>query len=236
MIKTATLFMMMTGIFLALLLRLADSIEEENHMLEAGEEAARFYNEALAARLEKIRRFRHDAIGILQAIDIPEAKEISGRTGFSAAAQHGLTLLAAIIRLKQRQCEKEGIAFTFSERGFVRNELLQGTRLPDETDLCLLVQNLLQNAYEANLRIDDRSRRMMSLTAEITGETLKVICVNRIKSGERPSFITRKDPGLHGIGMKVIDDIAAKYRGSRSTAVDEEENTVTMEIILELPR
>ena len=60
--------------------------------------------------------------------------------------------------------------------------------------------------------------------------------MNRIKSGERPSFITRKDPGLHGIGMKVIDEIAAKYRGSRSTAVDEEENTVVMEILLELPR
>lgn len=220
---------------LGMLFRLAERIEEENHMLEAGLKTMRIYNESLQKKINDIRKFRHDAIGLLQAIDmygVDYKETMPDREAYGYNSGHivkkTMPLLEAIVELKRRQCAEEGIDFICPDRF---PDMPEGMMLPDETDLCLLMQNLLDNAYEANLRITEKSRRMMSLdigsitadseTGSKSASKLVITVTNRVDSQEKLSFLTRKSkPELHGIGLRIVDDILKKYNGRRTVSID----------------
>lgn len=227
---------------LGMLFKLAERIEEENHMLESGLKTMRIYNESLQNKINDIRMFRHDAVGLLQAIDmygvdnadvIPD-RGASGRHS-DHIAKNAMPLLEAIIELKRRQCAEDSIDFICPDRF---PKMPEGILLPDETDLCLLMQNLLDNAYEANLRIAEKSSRMMSLNVGgITAASgigskaaskLVITVTNRVDSREKISFLTRKSkPELHGIGLRIVDEILKKYNGRRTVSTDPAENLIS---------
>ena len=46
-----------------------ERLESENEILEAEVESSRMYQEALGRRIEQVRRYRHDADGLLRAIE-----------------------------------------------------------------------------------------------------------------------------------------------------------------------
>ena len=227
---------------LGMLFKLAERIEEENRMLESGLETLRIYNESLQKKITDIRRFRHDAAGLLQAIDMYGIDNANVVLGREASAQHNvhnarkaMPLLEAIVELKRRQCAEESIDFKCPDRF---PDMPEGMMLPDETDLCLLMQNLLDNAYEANLRIDEKSRRMMSLdvrgiaagsdTGRNAASTLVITVTNRVDSQEKISFLTRKSkPELHGIGLRIVDDILKKYNGRRAVSTDPADSIIS---------
>lgn len=229
MIKMVTLLIPMIAVAVYILLRAAESVEEENRMLEAGEEAVRVYNDALAERTREIRKFRHDVKGLLQAIDAE---------GGDAAAEYEMTavrrsmpFLEAIIDLKRRQCGDEDILFEI----LLDDEIFTVPDTEEETDLCRLVQNLLDNAYEANLRISDPDKRYMQLIIKREQGSLAVTASNRVKEGENVSFITRKnDPRMHGIGMRIIDDTVKKYGGSKTIRTDIGDHILTITAVLKM--
>lgn len=221
-------------ISLLVLVRLADGIEEENRMIESGIESARMYNEALEERTKTVRRLRHDAMGLLQAIEGIRSgldrTKLPGDAVMPCRHVFGMPLLDAVISLKQDQCDAAGIRFEIAVSGFTDASHVQAA---DEADLCLLIQNLLENAYEANLRIEDPHERYLSLTASADRGKILVSVANRIDSGEKLSFITRKsNPELHGIGMKVIDEIQTKYNGSRAIKKDRESSVIEISVTL----
>ena len=221
---------------LGILFKLADRIEEENRMLESGLETSRIYNQMLYKKIDEIRKFRHDSAGLLQTIDIyrlDEDKDMPvykvGHVTGEDAKRSSMPLLEAIIELKRKQCRENGIPFDCPDH-YPDTKADQ----PDETDLCLLVQNLLDNAYEANLRITDPGKRSMSLEVreeDSCGEWLEIIVSNSIDESEKVAFFTYKPkPELHGIGLRIVDDILKKYNGRRTVREDIEHHMFTTTI------
>ena len=93
-----------------------------------------------------------------------------------------------------------------------------------DDDLCAIVGNLLDNAIEANLRItDDKIKKFIDFS--IT-KKMKNLCLevknsydNDIKHINGHLVSSKNDPN-HGIGLKHVDTIISKYRGSIERTYD----------------
>ncbi len=80
-----------------------------------------------------------------------------------------------------------------------------------ETDLIILVGNILDNAVEACEYCE--KNRQIKFKSLLKANCFFLSCENRI-DGKHQEFTTRKeDPHNHGIGMKSIQRIVEKYRG-----------------------
>ena len=86
----------------------------------------------------------------------------------------------------------------------------------NDVDLCILISNLLDNAFEANDKVI--SPRYISLNARLVNSYWVIACRNATKtsgsfssSGSLKS--TKEDAGIHGIGTKQIQEIAEKTGG-----------------------
>ncbi|MDP4087994.1 MAG: GHKL domain-containing protein [Bacillota bacterium] len=102
------------------------------------------------------------------------------------------------------------------------------------TELSVLIGNLLDNAMEACLRIDDKSARFVRIYIDILKGQL-YICVTNSMAGKARRmgniFISMKG-GSHGFGLGSVDKIVRKYGGyiNRQT----EEGVFATEIMLPL--
>ena len=208
--------------------------ESENEILEAQVESSRMYQEALGQRIEQVRRYRHDADGLLRAIEhaLRSSDELQVG-GLRSDSGEGDTLpefwsgkyplVKAAVDMHIRQCAEAGIPFACHiaddfEQG------IAGCRV-EEAELCIVLQNLLDNAYEANCRIDaqadSRFARMMAFDARMVEGRLVLEVSNRTATSEQPTFRTQKQQQeLHGVGMMVVQDIARKHGGTVTVSFD----------------
>lgn len=82
-------------------------------------------------------------------------------------------------------------------------------------DLSVLIGNLLDNAMEACLQIQEEKERFIRIYIDIIKKQL-YICVTNSMPGraKRPgNLFPSGKPGNHGLGLQRIDSIVAKYRG-----------------------
>lgn len=92
--------------------------------------------------------------------------------------------------------------------------------LPDnliisETDLSVLIGNLLDNAMEACMKISDEQERFIRIYIDVVKKQLYISVVNSTAKSQKKTpagFLTSKQ-GLHGLGLPRIDSIVAKYNG-----------------------
>lgn len=210
-----------------------DRLESENEILEAEIESSHMYQEALGQRIEQVRRYRHDADGLLRAIEhalhrsetssVDEGERIAGEDEYPELWDGAYPLVQAAIDLHKRQCVESGIPFLCSiAEDFGRGIADCGM---EEAELCIVLQNLLDNAYEANCRIDARVEPrfapMMSLDARVDGRRLVLEVANRTASSEQPSLRTSKPQReLHGVGLMVVQDVARKHGGTVTASFD----------------
>ena len=149
----------------------------------------------------------------------------------SSSIRKSFPLVAAIIGLKLSQCAEAGIDF----RGDVADDFAEAAAAAgaSEADLCALVQNLLENAYEENLRIADPAQRAMELRMIGAGGVAVVEVANRTASDERPTFQTSKaHPDSHGVGLRVVDQIAAKFGTDPHVSFDPQARTIRIRVAL----
>lgn len=87
----------------------------------------------------------------------------------------------------------------------------------DDVDLACLVGNIIDNAVEAERKIEDENKRIIELHFLVKNQNRIIVCKNAIEKSvieSNPKLSTTKDkPTLHGVGHLVIDEIAAKYYG-----------------------
>ena len=99
-----------------------------------------------------------------------------------------------------------------------------------EEDLASLLQNLLDNAMEANLRLPEGKKKEIEAQL-MMGHELELVVRNRAVVSEKMEFRTEKeDPQLHGIGLQLIREIAQKYHGDMHMEADPEQGWVTTRI------
>ena len=112
----------------------------------------------------------------------------------------------AILDLKKLVCDENQIDIKY----FVLEELPK----IDETDLCIILANLLDNAIEAASK---EEKRQIRLSMEIIGNYFRIVVQNRIaksvlKSNKKLGT-TKKNQKIHGFGLQSVEDAVERNDG-----------------------
>ncbi len=202
--------------------QIKDNQEEEyaRRALESQTEDMHRHMEQIEETYERMRAMRHDmgnhmAViqGLIESGDrdaasdyIGEWRENFGEMGMSVKTGNPFTD-AAISGFADR-FDAAGIPF---EQSFVYPDELR----IEPFDLCVVLSNALQNAYEASVSVNDPH---VSLTSVLRNNTFIINVKNRIGSRVNIDkeagipYSSKKEDG-HGYGLKNIRNIAHKYNG-----------------------
>ena len=94
-----------------------------------------------------------------------------------------------------------------------------------ETDLCIILTNLVGNAYEA-AALCDKERYVRIEIAQLGEESIHITIVNSVK--EKPVLLegrmetTKEDRDSHGLGIVSAKKALGKYGGELIYEVEEE--------------
>jgi len=83
-------------------------------------------------------------------------------------------------------------------------------------DLSVLIGNLMDNAMEACLKIEEQEKRFLRVYIDVLKGQLYIYVMNSV--GEKPQkkgrlYLTTKDSRNHGFGLMRMDRVVAKYHG-----------------------
>lgn len=144
----------------------------------------------------------------------------------------GNKALDVIITEKNLTCESHAIAFTKTIDGSAVSFLSEG-------DLFALFGNLIDNAIEAVLPLEDPEKRYINLSLRRLGEGIvRIECMNYY-SGERDfknglPKTTKEDSQNHGFGVRSMRQIVQKYSGDISMEAKDGVFSVTI-VFFSLP-
>ena len=216
----ALLFLMF--MFNAIFLLMANSLnrnarlQQENQFLSMQQQRY----ESLKAAIEEARQARHDMRHQLNQISaLAEAGDLDNLKAYLAKT------VSRIPDLDMNFCEnraadsvvgyycalakREGVPFC------AKLDLPQVLPV-DEIDLCLVLSNLLENAFEASLRTAP-ARRKIEITAYVHAERLLLVEVENAFDGavhEKSGLFRSSKRKENGIGIQSVQHIAEKTGGA----------------------
>lgn len=168
-----------------------------------------------------IRRFRHDYINHLNSINtLIENESYSDAQRYierltesnrrhEAVFNTGSRLADAILTDKSDSC-KDFADISFD--GFVSDKI-------ENTDMCIILANALDNAVEACRKCTDRSR--ISITAQVTQGywTMKMSNPTIGEDADGAMKTTKEDVQNHGFGLISIEHAVKRYDGSMNVSI-----------------
>lgn len=138
-------------------------------------------------------------------------------------------LFSAIVRYYMDMAEENGIAFTTSI-------VLPSALMIRDTDLTVILGNILENAMEACLRQKAGELQFIEVKSQMQGENGLVLqCRNSYNGQIRKQddiFLSSKREG-EGIGLSSIQSLCAKYHGILK--ITPNEHVFTVNLLLNLP-
>lgn len=106
-----------------------------------------------------------------------------------------------------------------------------------ELDLIRLFYNILDNAYESLIQINDVNNRTISVTTNIVNNHLKISFINTTTNKSITNLKSSKEDLLnHGLGIAIIDEILEKYDGFSNRFITYENDLVYYNLELFLPK
>lgn len=112
----------------------------------------------------------------------------------------------AVLDLKRLVCDENQIDIKY----FVLEELPK----IDETDLCVILANLLDNAIEAASK---EEKRQIRLSMEIIGNYFRIVVQNQIAESvlknNKKLGTTKKNRKIHGFGLQSVEDAVERNDG-----------------------
>lgn len=172
-------------------------------------------------------RYRLDGLNVKDQSDKESIEEIRQAINiYDNIAKTGFPPLDVVLSDRILACEKDSISFTY----LVKIEKLS---LFSTTDLVALFGNLIDNAIEAERKIEDEKRRVISLKVTNNNAFLGIHIENYTNT--KATFQNglpvsdKGDDTLHGYGSKSVRYIAEKYKGH---AVFKQENNLFIVDIL----
>lgn len=162
--------------------------------------------------------------------------------------------------LQKMKQQENGVAQTDFTKNFTVNSILQDAaarsaqgeiafdaqahlpaklEIPD-SDLCVLLMNLLDNALEAAALVEKPEDRWIRFKTEIINGFLAVKCQNSyagtLEENEKGHLSTTKsDPQIHGFGFTQMSAIAEKYCSLLDISYSNEDHVFTAQTALKLP-
>ena len=188
-------------------------LSEENSKLRARGE----YYQAIEAQQQEMRKLKHDLMNhftvIATYLDLGEndkaieyLKEIGTRFSEFTKQYTPNTLINAILNFKLQKALGENLELIIKAD-------VKSSSFDDETDLCTLIANSLDNAIEANPPdkkitlelIEDEDRLLFSVTNRYE---------KKIETRSDGSFISSKEDKVnHGLGIKNIEEAVERMNG-----------------------
>lgn len=220
--KTAGIIIAVTVLFVFAVLicrrafrRLADKKLEtyQNELLE------RHYEE-VENMYRQVRGWRHDYKNHIQVMkNHLEAKEYGLLSDYlktlngdlieiDTVLKTGNVMADAILNSKLTLAKSKGIETSAAAK-------LPETLSVSQTDFCVIVSNLMDNAIEAVMQIAEEEKRFIRVYVGIFKGQLYISVSNSVGTEIKKiakTYYTTKGEG-HGFGLKRIDKIAAKYGG-----------------------
>ena len=194
------------------------------------------YFQAYKDRQQDTAQFRHDwqnHMLVLQKMlhegDYTKAEEyfegLSHKTGITIQKiLTGNEMLDMLLCIKEEECRKENIAVSMEGT-------LSGLTALKPVDSSILFSNLLDNAIEANRKIE--TDRFIRIKARTVNESIYLEIENPMKGelqyeGDQ-ILTTKEDPETHGFGLKNVIEIVKKYQGQYH--IEGKDNLFTIQII-----
>ena len=196
-------------------------LAEAQRLLEEQARAFERQIEAVRASDEKMRLLRHDlrhhAAALSRLIDAGEQErcraylaELSGQQEAEAPLRYADNLVAnAVMAAYLAPAQAAGIE--------VRCEARVPAELPlRDTELSVLLSNLLSNAVEAceRVRAEGAGRPFVSLSMRAQDGRLAVRCENAAVPGASFSRTSKADASRHGLGLPAMRQIVERHGGA----------------------
>ena len=130
---------------------------------------------------------------------------------YEAQNKTGNSVLDTVLTGKSMYCVRHGIELTC---------VADGAKLAfmDVMDICTIFGNLLDNAIECELGIQDKKKRLIHLAVYTKKDFLVIQCENycpdHLEFQDGLPVTTKKDKAYHGYGIKSIRLTADKYGGT----------------------
>lgn len=149
---------------------------------------------------------------------------------YDSEVRTGNETLDIVVNEKADMCRSEGISLTFLGDG----SLLE---FVSQYDIYSMFGNILDNAIEAVSKIEDKAKRVISVTLESQGNCIVVSCMNYFSGKLRVSdgtLVTTKTDNVesHGFGIRSIKLIAEKYGGEARISASDDIFELTVFLIL----
>lgn len=210
------------GIVMLVLAAIFAGVQQRGFLLQAREKAEQKYFEEVDERYTETRMLRHDINNHLSAMAIllKENKTEDAAEYLQQVMDYfdttrppvrtGVNVLDAVLLGKVNQAKEKNIKVELDFR-----ENFAASRIPDH-ELCSVFGNLLDNAITACEKITE-DKRIIKLQVSRQLEMLCIFCENPYVSVQKENgrFVTQKaDSKNHGMGIRQLERIAAKYEGT----------------------
>ena len=194
-------------------------IREENRMLATvinkQHEQHEMSKQAVEMLNIKFHDIRSQIVNLQKKLDAEDQQQVEDvkRTLqiYESMANTGNATIDAILMEKGLMCEINQIRFSYIADGRQMDFMAA-------VDVFSLLNNLLDNAVERELREENTERRMVSLRIIRINETILLdvenYCTAPVDLQQEVLPTTKHDKSLHGIGMKGIRFVVDKYRGT----------------------
>ncbi len=198
------------------------ALQESLHLSETQITAQKKQMELLQVRIQETSRFRHDIRHHFLAID--GFLKNDDMDGLKEYIQQSITLLPgqmskvycdnvavnALLCYYREQADRAQIKTTF------KITLPKKLPVPD-TELCIMIGNLLENAVEACQRMKSEDK-FVEVTLSMASSALLAILVSNsyeshVQQAGDGTFLSSKGKGRKGIGLSSVLNIAEKYNG-----------------------
>ncbi|MDD3410755.1 MAG: ATP-binding protein [Eubacteriales bacterium] len=192
--------------------------------------------QALTKHIESVRRARHD---LRQHLTVISAMAAQGDCeAVQSYAAHLTPTEAAPLTLcehpvcnallchYQTLAQREGVAFE------TQASLPRDLRI-EESDLAVVLGNLLENALEANRYVPQKERQI-SVRATTQGSRLFLIVSNPCDAQERSDKGTRSRKRAYeepGVGLSSVEAVVKRYHGDWK--IDRQDGRFTVSVMLE---
>ncbi len=229
------------GVFLEGMARLAGDIREKERLqtLEMESELTYEYIKSMESDISEMSRYRHDFQNMLATVRMAisdgssrsneDALELVGQMTDNIGRVTGkryceCNIVNCILALEEKKMTEEGIACE------LRAEVPERLGV-NELDLCRVLTNLFDNARQHCAGVEGQGERYVSSNMRVCEGYLYIVVRN--SCGEEPlTFETdKKDKRLHGLGLKIIRQIAERSGGE--LLIKQEDGAVTVTVTME---